>query len=336
MSARSQYTTTLLLAAVPLSTVYAMEDGCLFDSNREATTRIHYTCVLANGDGNCESSGSGFIVSESGLVITNDHVIRPAGDGTVESEAIDVKVGTLGAVSVRATVVARDKVNDIALLQLSPRDDGEVWQTVAIGPAVATPVGDPLMALGFAGQELAMIPNGMKTAELAEIDGAYKPWWQTNLALNEGNSGGPVFGSSGTVIGISVAYKRSSQLISYVIPIYYAKPFLDQAGAQSVKYGSCATFPACRDKIHGIERYAVDMTVDKLGEWQTKKSSNPVFCNGFLSELRTQFPKSDFTYLQSGQYTSTNGRKREHIYYCRFQRLEGPIYKLAQSEFCLQ
>lgn len=336
MTGMNQLATTLLLAAVPLGTAHAMEDSCLFENNRDATTRIQYSCVLANGDGNCESSGSGFIVSESGLVITNDHVIRPVGNITVESETIDVKVGSRGASSVRATVVARDKANDIALLQLPPRDNGEGWQSVAIGTAVPTPVAAPLMALGYAGWELAMIPAGMKTAELAEVDGVYRPWWQTNLALNEGNSGGPVFGSNGTVIGISVAYKRSSQLVSYVIPIYYAKPFLDQAGAQAVIYGSCATYPACRKKIHGIERYDVDVTVDKLGEWQTKKSSSPEFCNAFLSELQSQFPKSEFTYLQSSQHTSMNGRKREHIYYCKFQRLEDPIYKLAQSEFCMQ
>ncbi|KKA06211.1 hypothetical protein VP02_18850 [Pseudomonas ogarae] len=336
MSSMNQLSTALMLVVMPLGTAYAIEDSCLFENNRDATTRIQYSCVLANGDGNCESSGSGFIVSESGLVITNDHVIRPAGNVTVESEEIYVKTGSLGAGSVRATVVARDKVNDIALLQLPPRDYGESWQSVAIGTAVPTPVGDSLMALGFAGRELAMIPNGMKTAELAEVDGVYRPWWQTNLALNEGNSGGPVFGSNGTVIGISVAYKRSSQLISYVIPIYYAKPFLEQAGAQAVVYSSCATYPECRNKIHGIERYAVDMTVDKLGEWQAKKSSRPEFCNAYLSKLQSQFPKSEFTYLQSSQHTAMNGRKREHIYYCKFQRLEGPIYKLARSEFCLQ
>lgn len=336
MTGVKPFVTTLLLATLALDTAHAMDDSCLFENNREATTRIHYTCVLANGDGNCENIGSGFIVSESGLVITNDHVIRPPGNVTVESETIQVKIGRLGARNVQATVVTRDKANDIALLQLAPPSNGEHWQSVAIGTAAPTPVGTALTAMGFAGWELAIIPTGMKTAELAEVDGVYKPWWQTNLALNEGNSGGPVFGSNGTVIGISVAYKRSSQLISYIIPIYYAKPLLDKADAQAVTFSNCATYPTCRNKIHGIERYAVVETVDKLGEWQAKKSSSPEFCNAFLSELQSRYPKSEFTYLESNQKTSANGGKREHIYYCRFQRLEGPIYKLAQSEFCLR
>ncbi|MDF2395930.1 trypsin-like serine protease [Pseudomonas sp. 3MA1] len=241
MTGMNQLATALLLTAMPLGMAQAMDASCLFQRNKEAMTRIDYTCILTNGDGKCESSGSGFIVSESGLVITNNHVISPVGNVTVESETIQVKVGSRGAGNVPATVVARDKVRDIALLQLAPRDNGKGWQAVAIGTAVPTPVAAPLMALGYGGWELSLIPSGMKTAELAEVDGGYKPWWQTNLALNEGHSGGPVFGSNGTVIGISVAYKRSSQLVSYVIPIYYAKPFLDQAGARSVTYGSCVS-----------------------------------------------------------------------------------------------
>lgn len=325
---------TVLLSAFPLRALNAMDDSCLFENNKGATARISYTCTLANGDGTCDSSGSGFIISESGLVITNDHVIRPPWGLKVESEVINIKVAGRGSTSLPATVVGRDKVNDIALLRLPPRNDGEPWQSVAIGTSVPTQVGAPLTALGFAGSELAMIPSGKKTAELAEVDGGYKPWWQTNLALNEGNSGGPVFGDNGTVIGISVAYKKSSQLVSYVIPIYYAKPFLDQAGAQAVTYGSCAVYPSCRLKINGIESYGVE--VIETGESQSKKSSSPGFCASYLAKLQVLHPNADFVFLDSSQRTRSDNGHQQHIYSCSFKRREDPIYNSKPSEFCMK
>lgn len=336
MSSHKRLCIVLMLASAFISKPQAMDEGCIYESNKDATTLIEYTCVLADGDGNCDSSGTGFIISESGLVLTNNHVISPGDNIKVVSETINIRVGGLFKSPVTASVISRDKATDLAILRLPPRPNGEKWQTVAIGTTENLPVGAPLMGLGFSQSDLAIIPSGMKTAHNTYVDKEIKPWWQTNLALNHGNSGGPIFGSSGTVIGMSVAYNKADQLVSYIIPIYYADHYLNLADVEKFKYSKCAAFPECRNKLHGIERYAVDEVHDRWGEWRSGGYNRPAFCNDLLSDLKSKYPNSEFVFLGDNEESQNIVRVFSYRYYCKFRRLEQPIYKLSRTEFCLQ
>lgn len=328
----------LALSSLSITSVHAMDDGCIYEANKPSTALINYTCVLADGDGNCDSSGSGFIISEAGHVLTNHHVISPDPDLTdvkVESEKITIQVGDTYSTPLLATIIARDKSNDLALLKLPPHPNGEVWPAVAIGENTSLPVGAPLMGMGYSQSELSIIPDGKKTAETTKVDGEVKTWWQTSLALNHGNSGGPIFGSLGTVVGISVAYKKSSQLVSYIIPIHRADHFLEIANVTPVKSGSCASLPECRHISHGLERYTVDTVEDKWSDWKPSGYNRPAYCNDLLTELKVKYPDSQFTKITDDEESQNNFGTPRYKYYCKFRRLEKPVYNFARSEACL-
>jgi len=334
-SLRTALLATLVTAFSDAS--HAIDDGCIYDSNKEATVLIEYSCTLTDGNGTCSSYGTGFIISNSGYILTNNHVLSPEkNDLAIASEEVKVRVGGRLANPQNATILSRDKATDLALLKIPLPSDKPNWPKVSISTAGDLAVGSPLAALGFSNSDLAIIPGGQKTAENTYTDNDYKPWWQTNLALNPGNSGGPVFGESGTVVGISVAYIKSSQLVSYIIPIHYAQHYLDLAGAIKVRYAKCATFPECRNEAHGVERYAIDEIKESWSAWRSGGYNRPAYCNDWLTELRQTFPNSRFEFVSDNEHSRQDiFRHAEYQYYCSFRRTEQPIYRLARTEFCL-
>jgi putative serine protease PepD len=142
-----------------------------------------------------QATGSGFVVSAGGLVVTNAHVVEGA-------STIQVKVGDGSAHA--ATVVGRDVSHDVALLKV---DTGAQQPTpLALADSSAVEVGDPTYAIGnpfgldrtlttgvvSALQRQISAPNGFR------IDGVI----QTDASINPGNSGGPLLNAQGEVIGI--------------------------------------------------------------------------------------------------------------------------------------
>jgi S1-C subfamily serine protease len=327
----------LLLGGQFTSSVQAQDSACIFAANQAATVHIEYKYVTNEGNGT--ETGSGFIVSPAGHVITNAHVVSPRlKDVKVQSATISVRTGGLFNPAVEARVVTRDQSVDLALLQLPQRSDGGVWPTVAVGSPVNLPVGARLIGLGFASAgDLAIVPTGEKTANNTVIDREVKPWWQTNLALNDGNSGSPIFGQLGTVVGIAVARRNAAQLVTYVIPIARAQHLLDVAEVRASQAGRCAVFPECRHASHGIERYAIDETKNKWSGFRGGGYDQGAFCNNFLAELQKQSPASTFTFVRSDEKSrEVPIRHFEYSYFCEFRRRENPIYELKRSISCLK
>jgi S1-C subfamily serine protease len=80
-----------------------------------------------------------------------------------------------------------------------------------------------LVGLGYPDAAITLVPTGIITARNALVNDKLKPWWQTDLALNGGVRGGPIFGSHGTVVGVAEVMRGdNAQLISFVIPIQFA------------------------------------------------------------------------------------------------------------------
>ena len=172
------------------------------------------------------STGSGFIVdAESGLAVTNAHVVSAAGrNGRVyEVEKVPGKNGAPPAVKLRTLHVARslvtivlhddyilsaevldfDPVEDIALIKLKQKVTGEPFKAVPLGETGRIRVGDFVVAAGA--------PRGMSNTytfgHISNVDrilGRIK-YLQTDAALNPGNSGGPLFNMDGQAIGINAA-----------------------------------------------------------------------------------------------------------------------------------
>ncbi len=163
--------------------------------------------------------GSGFIVSSNGLVLTNAHVVREAKDVTVKlSDRREYSAKVLGV----------DTTTDIAVLKIDAKD----LPVVRLGDSKSLEVGDPVLAIGapYGLEETAT--QGIVSAKGRSLPGdAVVPFIQTDAAVNPGNSGGPLFDGTGSVVGINAQiYSRSGgfQGVSFAIPIDVALKVKDQ------------------------------------------------------------------------------------------------------------
>jgi len=156
------------------------------------------------------SQASGFIVSGDGIILTNAHVV----DGAQE-----VTVKLTDRRELTAQVVGVDRQTDIAVLKI----DAKNLPTVILGDSSVTKVGEPVLAIGspFGFENTAT--SGIVSAKSRSLpDGTYVPFIQTDVAVNPGNSGGPLFNSRGEVIGInSQIFSQTGgyQGLSFAIPI---------------------------------------------------------------------------------------------------------------------
>ena len=168
--------------------------------------------------------GSGFIVSPDGYILTNAHVVENA--DTVNVRLTDRR-------EYRAKVVGSDKQTDIAVLKIDARD----LPTVRLGRSETANVGEWVVAIGSPFGFENTVTAGIVSAKSRSLpDASYTPFLQTDVAVNPGNSGGPLFNLAGEVIGInSQIYSRNGgfQGISFAIPIEVALNVKDQL----VKHG---------------------------------------------------------------------------------------------------
>jgi S1-C subfamily serine protease len=180
---------------------------------------------LGNGSGETsEDAGTGIILSSNGLIITNRHVIP---DGTT-SVSVTLSDGTTYN---NVQVVGRtsdDSSLDIAFLKI-PNTNGKQLVPATIGDSSKMGVGDPVVAIGNAlGQFQNTVTSGIisgygRSIQASDSTGTstenLDDLFQTDAAINEGNSGGPLVNLNGQVIGINTAIASGSQNIGFAIPI---------------------------------------------------------------------------------------------------------------------
>ena len=163
--------------------------------------------------------GSGFIISEKGIVVTNNHVIQDA-------EGIIVRVN--GDKEFNATVIGADPLSDIAVLQL---DTQENFVPVKFGDSDKARIGDWVIAIGNPFGLGGTVTSGIISARNRSIGlSRYEDYIQTDASINSGNSGGPLFDMNGDVIGINTAIlgRNGSIGIGFSIPSNSAKIVIDQ------------------------------------------------------------------------------------------------------------
>ena len=163
--------------------------------------------------------GSGFIIDEKGIVVTNNHVI----DG-----AEDIVVQVNGEKKFNAKVIRADPLSDIAVLQL---DTKEKFIPVKFGDSDKARIGDWVIAIGNPFGLGGTVTSGIISARNRSIGlSRYEDYIQTDASINSGNSGGPLFDMNGDVIGINTAILgRSGSIgIGFSIPSNSAKIVIDQ------------------------------------------------------------------------------------------------------------
>ena len=168
-----------------------------------------------------EALGSGFIISDDGFIVTNDHV---AGGGT------KISINTSNGDEYTATLVGHDFVSDIALLKV----DDHIFQPAKLGSSESLLIGEWVIALG---NPFGLFKKSKPTVTVGVISATdrdfgkieegriYQDMIQTDAAINTGNSGGPLVNSNGEVIGMNTfiytgdRYSSGSVGIGFAIPI---------------------------------------------------------------------------------------------------------------------
>jgi serine protease Do len=237
--------------------------------------------------------GSGFIISSDGLILTNAHVVREAKDVTVKlSDRREYSAKVLGI----------DTATDIAVLKVDAKD----LPVVRLGDPKNLEVGDPVLAIGAPYGLEQTATSGIVSAKGRSLPGdAVVPFIQTDAAVNPGNSGGPLFDGSGSVVGInSQIYSRSGgfQGVSFAIPINVALKVKDQIVAhgkaehgrlgvtvQDLNQSLADSFGLKRVDGALVSNVAPDSAAAaaglKSGDVITEVNGEPVLRSGSLSSL---------------------------------------------------
>ncbi|WP_139236575.1 Do family serine endopeptidase [Sedimentitalea nanhaiensis] len=150
-----------------------------------------------NGDGprprRSSALGSGFVISEDGYVVTNNHVIEGADEILIEFFA---------GGELPAKVVGTDPNTDIALLKV---ESDKPLPFVTFGDSDLARVGDWVIAMGNPLGQGFSVSAGIVSARNRALSGTYDDYIQTDAAINRGNSGGPLFNMDGEVVGVNTA-----------------------------------------------------------------------------------------------------------------------------------
>lgn len=226
-------------------------DSCVGITVSTTTNVFGYTSTSA-------ASGSGFVLTEDGYLVTNYHVIEDA----VDNADVPITVSFHSGDSYSATLVGGEKGNDVAVLKI----EASGLKPVTLGNSDNLAVGQTLMVIGNPLGELTYsLTDGIVSAldRLITTSMGTMNMFQTNCAINAGNSGGPIFNSYGEVVGIATAkYGSSSNSDSSVEGLGFGLPINDVKNLISdiIKYGYVTGKP-----YMGIQMQSVPQNAQMYG-----------------------------------------------------------------------
>lgn len=182
---------------------------------------------VPQGGTKAHSLGSGVLIDQEGLILTNNHVIE---------KADEIKVKLQSGKEYAAKVVGRDPKTDLALIQV--KSDGSFPKPAALGDSDGLRVGDWVMAVGNPFGLGHTVTIGIISAKGRVIGaGPYDDFLQTDAAINPGNSGGPLFNLNGEIVGVNTAIVAHGQGIGFAIPINMARELLPSLKSGKVVRG---------------------------------------------------------------------------------------------------
>jgi S1-C subfamily serine protease len=181
-----------------------------------------------------ESQGSGFVVSETGYVLTSAHVVTDAAGSGNTNEADQIYVAFKDGDRIEAELVGWDGYDDVALLRVDPQ--AHALQPVPLGDSSRVRAGDPVAAMGSPFGNEDSIAVGVVSATRRSIDSLVSIYRvadaiQIDAPITHGNSGGPLFDARGRVIGINAQIRSESgnaEGVGFAIPINSAKRSMNQ------------------------------------------------------------------------------------------------------------
>ena len=192
------------------------------------------------------SSGSGFLITEDGYIVTNCHVV----DSAKEDPDMSVKVNVPGYEDlIEAEITGTDVQTDIAVIKIS----GDTYPCVTLGDSDLLRPGELAVAIG---NPLGTLEGTVTAGVISAIgrqmnnNGYLMELIQTDASINSGNSGGPLINSFGEVIGVTNAKMGSAEGLGFAIPINVAKPIIESL----INYGRV------------VGRPYLGITVDQVSE----------------------------------------------------------------------
>ena len=288
------------------------------------------------------SSGSGFILTEDGYIVTNYHVVEAADKLTVTLNNGD---------QYEAELIGYESGNDVALIKI----DAAGLKPVSIGDSDALQVGETVCAIG---NPLGELTNTLTIGGISALDrevntdGTPISMMQTDCAINEGNSGGPLFDMNGNVVGITTAkyYGTTIEGIGFAIPIndvmrivadlkaygyvtgqaYLGITVMDMDGStanmyglpvgayvNSVTEGSCAASAGLQEKdiITALGEYEIENMTDLVGSLKNFAAGDTttltVFRRGESLTLTVTFDEKKPEVVQKSLESAQNAGNKE-------------------------
>jgi S1-C subfamily serine protease len=188
--------------------------------------------VITRGRGLGAGVGSGFVIDENGEVATNAHVVT-SGEGPEITRADEVYVRFQDSNQVPARIVGFDPFSDVALLKVDPA--GLTLRPLPLGSTRDLVVGSPVAAIGSPFGEEQSLSVGVISALDRSIESltgfATTGAIQTDAAINQGNSGGPLLDARGRVLGINAQIRTSSgesSGVGFAVPVDTVRRSIDQ------------------------------------------------------------------------------------------------------------
>jgi S1-C subfamily serine protease len=198
------------------------------------------------GSTTSQALGSGFVVSSDGTILTNAHVVTDSGNRATSVKVVFKlqKGGGTETREVPATIVGSDETSDVAVLKVDPAKAPRLMP-LKLGDSASVEVGEAVVAIGNPLGYDFSVTSGIVSATNRNLESpngsVIADGIQTDAAINEGNSGGPLIDSSGKVIGINeqiASQSGGNQGLGFAVPIDTARDVLQQIEAKgSVSYG---------------------------------------------------------------------------------------------------
>ena len=194
----------------------------LFSKYKDRLVQVR---VLLNSANEQSSLGSGFVVrNDAGGIwlVTNYHVVSSL---AIDPAKFRIELRPTSEKTVKATLMAVDVIHDLAVLRADPAPDLKAWPAFALRDNALTQ-GERIFAMGNPLELGFLISEGIYNGP---VESRIYEQMLFSGALNAGMSGGPTIDETGRAVGVNVATHRMGQLLSFLVPIRYARELLDRA-----------------------------------------------------------------------------------------------------------